>query len=227
MTHSLCSRLKDAASALILLSVGSSTICSGQTPGSNRVKTPPVPRPPASGFTISASPKAQTVTPGHTASYTISIDALRGFAGSVSLQAHGLPAGAISKFDPESLRGAGKSTLTVSTTAIVGAGTFELTLLAASERGSENATITLEQPWRLAWNDEFDGPDGSAPDASKWNIEKGGNGWGTGEIELLYQRPAKCQSGERQPGNHSHPRDRYLLGRLHKQLHFGAFEYEA
>jgi beta-glucanase (GH16 family) len=189
MTHSLCSKLKDAVSALILLSVGSSTICSGQTPGSSRVKTPRVPRPAASGFTISASPKAQTVTPGHTASYAISIDALRGFAGSVSLQAHGLPAGAIAKFNPDSLRGAGKSTLTVSTIAAVEAGTFELTILAASERGSENATITLVQPWRLAWNDEFDGPDGSAPDASKWNIEKGGNGWGTGEIECYTNDP--------------------------------------
>jgi beta-glucanase (GH16 family) len=129
------------------------------------------------------------VTPGRSASYTISIGALRGFAGRVRLQAHGLPAGATASFDPESLMGAGKSTLTVSTTATVEAGTFELTILAAGESGSENAITTLVQPWRLVWNDEFDAPDGSAPDASKWNIERGGYGWGTGEIECYTSNP--------------------------------------
>jgi hypothetical protein len=80
----------------------------------------------------------------------------------------------------------------VSTTAAVEPGTFELTIMAAGERGSENAITTLIQPWRLVWNDEFDAADGSAPDASKWNIEKGGHGWGTGEIECykIFNHPA-------------------------------------
>jgi hypothetical protein len=72
----LRSRPKDALSVLILLSVGSAAISAGQTPGSNRVKTP---------------------------LGTISIAALRGFAGRVRLQAHGLPADATASFDPESL----------------------------------------------------------------------------------------------------------------------------
>jgi len=37
--------------------------------------------------------------------------------------------------------------------------------------------------YHLVWSDEFDGPDGSAPDPAKWNHSVGGNGWGNGELE--------------------------------------------
>ena len=32
--------------------------------------------------------------------------------------------------------------------------------------------------WVLTWSDEFDAPDGSAPDPKKWTAETGGGGWG-------------------------------------------------
>jgi beta-glucanase (GH16 family) len=35
----------------------------------------------------------------------------------------------------------------------------------------------------LAWSDEFDGPDGSAVDPSKWVHDVGGGGWGNQELE--------------------------------------------
>jgi beta-glucanase (GH16 family) len=35
--------------------------------------------------------------------------------------------------------------------------------------------------WTLTWSDEFDGPDGSAVDPSKWSHEVGGGGWGNRE----------------------------------------------
>lgn len=38
--------------------------------------------------------------------------------------------------------------------------------------------------WRLAWSDEFDGAAGAAPDASKWNYDLGGGGWGNNELEV-------------------------------------------
>ncbi len=39
-------------------------------------------------------------------------------------------------------------------------------------------------PWRLVWNDEFNGPDGSAVDSTKWVFEQGNNnGWGNSELE--------------------------------------------
>jgi beta-glucanase (GH16 family) len=37
--------------------------------------------------------------------------------------------------------------------------------------------------YQLVWSDEFDVPDGSAPDPGKWNHSTGGSGWGNGELE--------------------------------------------
>ena len=38
--------------------------------------------------------------------------------------------------------------------------------------------------WKLVWSDEFAGPAGAAPDASKWNYESGNHsGWGNNERE--------------------------------------------
>jgi beta-glucanase (GH16 family) len=42
--------------------------------------------------------------------------------------------------------------------------------------------------WTLAWSDEFNGADGSLPDAGKWSIETGGNGWGNQELEYYTGR---------------------------------------
>jgi beta-glucanase (GH16 family) len=40
----------------------------------------------------------------------------------------------------------------------------------------------------LAWSDEFDQPDNSAPDPLKWKFEIGGNGWGNQELEYYSSR---------------------------------------
>lgn len=37
--------------------------------------------------------------------------------------------------------------------------------------------------WKLVWSDEFDGPNGSAPDPTIWTHEVGGGGWGNDELE--------------------------------------------
>jgi len=42
--------------------------------------------------------------------------------------------------------------------------------------------------WVLTWSDEFDGPDGSAPDPRKWTVETGGGGWGNNELEYYTAR---------------------------------------
>lgn len=38
--------------------------------------------------------------------------------------------------------------------------------------------------WKMIWNDEFDGADGSAIDPSKWQHEEGGHGFGNQELEF-------------------------------------------
>jgi beta-glucanase (GH16 family) len=47
----------------------------------------------------------------------------------------------------------------------------------------------LSAEWTLVWNDEFNGPNGSAVDSSKWVLENGGNGWGNQELEYYTSRP--------------------------------------
>jgi beta-glucanase (GH16 family) len=43
--------------------------------------------------------------------------------------------------------------------------------------------------WKLVWSDEFNAPDISPVDPSKWVRESGGNGWGNQELEYYTTRP--------------------------------------
>jgi beta-glucanase (GH16 family) len=62
---------------------------------------------------------------------------------------------------------------------------------------SRGGSATLEPPpaanYTLSWSDEFNGPDGSSPDATKWTYEKGGNGWGNKELEYYTSRAQNVQ----------------------------------
>ena len=48
-----------------------------------------------------------------------------------------------------------------------------------------------DQPptWNLVWQDEFDGPAGTAPDPAYWDYDLGGSGWGNDELEYYTARP--------------------------------------
>jgi beta-glucanase (GH16 family) len=52
--------------------------------------------------------------------------------------------------------------------------------------------------YALVWSDEFNGPDGSAPDSSKWTYDLGGKGWGNKELECYTNR---LQNAQIQGGN--------------------------
>ncbi|HEY6946419.1 MAG TPA: glycoside hydrolase family 16 protein [Candidatus Acidoferrum sp.] len=52
--------------------------------------------------------------------------------------------------------------------------------------------------WTLVWSDEFNGPDGSAPDPKKWTYDLGGKGWGNNELECYTSR---LQNAQIQGGN--------------------------
>jgi beta-glucanase (GH16 family) len=47
--------------------------------------------------------------------------------------------------------------------------------------------------WVLTWSDEFNGPNGTAPDPTKWNLVTGGNGWGNQELEYYTTDLANAQ----------------------------------
>ena len=59
------------------------------------------------------------------------------------------------------------------------------------------AVSAPDRAWTLSWSDEFNGPNGSSPDAAKWVFEQGGKGWGNNELESYTDRPrnARLQDG--------------------------------
>ena len=52
--------------------------------------------------------------------------------------------------------------------------------------------------YTLVWSDEFNGKNGSLPDASKWIYDIGGNGWGNHELEYYTNRAenARMEDGK-------------------------------
>jgi hypothetical protein len=63
-------------------------------------------------------------------------------------------------------------------------------VVAAAQSGARQTApgVPSTSGWVLTWSDEFDGPNGSAPDSNKWIAESGGNGWGNNELETYTAR---------------------------------------
>jgi hypothetical protein len=94
-------------------------------------------------FSISAAPSSQTVTAGQNTTYSVTVGALNGFTGNVTLSVSGLPTGATGSFAPASVAGSGTSTLTVSTTSSTPAGTYTLTITGTSGSLTHSTTVSL------------------------------------------------------------------------------------
>lgn len=68
---------------------------------------------------------------------------------------------------------------------------FLLFPLLAARGGSAGQTVQrahAEDGWRLVWSDEFNGPDGSSPDAGKWTVAVNGSGYNNNEQEYYTDR---------------------------------------
>ena len=98
---------------------------------------------PAPDFSISASPSSQSATQGGSASYTVSVNALNGFADTVNFSASGLPSGASASFSPASVTGSGSSALTVTTSGSTPVGSYTLTITGATATLSHSVSVTL------------------------------------------------------------------------------------
>jgi beta-glucanase (GH16 family) len=71
-----------------------------------------------------------------------------------------------------------------------GAGFF----LAAPETGmGRTPTQSAGANWVLTWSDEFDGPEGSAPDPKKWIVEAGEGTWQNSELQYYTARRANVR----------------------------------
>jgi beta-glucanase (GH16 family) len=66
---------------------------------------------------------------------------------------------------------------------------FASVLIAAAVDGQTTHPQPSRPAWSLVWSDEFNAPDGSPVDTSKWVRESGGNGWGNQELEYYTTRP--------------------------------------
>jgi subtilisin family serine protease len=103
----------------------------------------------APDYTVGVSPSSATVAPGGTASYTVTVTGVNGFAGDVAMSFAGLPDSVGSAtFSPAVVSGAGTSTLTITTAASAPPGTYPLAITGTSGTTTHtaNASLVISQP---------------------------------------------------------------------------------
>jgi hypothetical protein len=98
---------------------------------------------PAPDFSISASPSSRSTVQGGNAPYSVSINALNGFTGTVNFSVGGLPSNASATFVPASVAGSGSSTLTVTTSASTPVGNYTLTVTSSTATLNHSVNVTL------------------------------------------------------------------------------------
>ncbi len=94
-------------------------------------------------FSVSASPGSQIVAVGGGTNYTVTVNAVNGFSGTVTFTVSGLPTGASGNFNPTSVSGSGSSTFSVATSGSTPANTYTLTITATSGTLVHTTTVTL------------------------------------------------------------------------------------
>jgi len=94
-------------------------------------------------FSLTASPTSASVTPGNSATSTISTTVTSGSAQSVALTATGLPSGASVSFNPATVTAGSSSTLTISTSASTPTGSTAITITGTGASATHTATFTL------------------------------------------------------------------------------------
>jgi len=64
---------------------------------------------------------------------------------------------------------------------------------APASGGAGGAAAAGAPSWKQIWSDEFDAPDGTPVDATKWTHELGGTGWGNQELEAYTDSTVNSQ----------------------------------
>jgi PKD repeat protein len=94
-------------------------------------------------FSLSATPNSQTIAPGGSASYPVTVAPQNGFTGTASFAITGLPAGTTATFNPPSVTGSGSTTLGISTTTSIQSGTYPLVVTGTSGPVTRTVNVTL------------------------------------------------------------------------------------
>lgn len=98
-----------------------------------------------SEFSLSANPTSQSISAGAAGTYTISVQAVNGFTGTVTLSASSTSSSVVASFDTTSITGgSGSAVLTVSTTSTTPSGNFTITVTGSDTANniSQNVSVT-------------------------------------------------------------------------------------
>src|SRR5262249_8297004 len=104
----------------------------------------------APDFSVSATPSSQTVAPGASASYAITVVPTNGFTGIVDFTVSGAPSGASVCFNPPSVTTSGSSTMTVTTSASTPTGTYPL-IVTGTSGSLQRTTSYMQLVTQSAW----------------------------------------------------------------------------
>jgi hypothetical protein len=97
-----------------------------------------------SEFSLSANPTSQIITAGASASYTISVSAVNGFTGTVSLNASSSNSNIVASFDNATITGgSGSAVLTVATTSATPVGSVSVTVTASDPSNNVSQTVAV------------------------------------------------------------------------------------
>ncbi|HKW76663.1 MAG TPA: protease pro-enzyme activation domain-containing protein [Terriglobales bacterium] len=94
-------------------------------------------------FAIAATPASQSLQQGGSTSYTVTLSAINGYAGTVNFSVSGLPVGATATFTPASLVGSGTSTLAITTANPTTSGSYTLTITGSDGTLTHTASVSL------------------------------------------------------------------------------------
>jgi len=98
---------------------------------------------PVPDYSVSATPASQTMLPGGSTTYTVTVTPGTGFAAPVTFRVSGLPPGATASFNPASVSGSGSTTMLVSSSLLTPLGSYPLTVSGDSGGLTRSATVTL------------------------------------------------------------------------------------
>jgi len=98
---------------------------------------------PGPDFSLSATPSSQTIAPGDSAGYTLTVVPTNGFTGIVDLSVTGLPSGASASFNPASVDTSGSATMTVTTGIATPAGSYALAITGVNGSLQHTTSVTL------------------------------------------------------------------------------------
>jgi len=94
-------------------------------------------------FSLSVSPSQQSVAPGGSTSYTVTVSLVSGAAQSVALSLSGAPSGVSGSFNPTSGTPTFSSTLSVTAASSASSGTVTMTITGGGGGATHTATVTL------------------------------------------------------------------------------------